>query len=314
MAGAPVSTYRIAVVGAGGVGGYFGGKLAAAGIDTTFVVRGRTLDALRSRGLRVQSVDGDFSVGRVNATDRPSNAVDAVLMTVKAWQIPEAAARIKPIVRDDTIVVPLENGIDAPEQLATVLERRNVAGGLCAIVSFIVEPGVIRHAGGSPFIMFGELDNRTTQRAQRLVDALRSAGLKADIAEDIHKSMWSKFVFIAPMSGIGAATRVPVGMWRSVPEARNAAASVIREVMAIAAASGVHLDPDMVEKTMQRIDALPADATASMQRDVLEGKPSELDAQLGAAVRLARECGVAAPVLETLYAALVPQERAARGE
>ncbi|HSP33468.1 MAG TPA: 2-dehydropantoate 2-reductase [Thermoanaerobaculia bacterium] len=309
-----MSAYRIAVVGAGGVGGYFGGKLAAAGVDTTFVVRGRTLEALRSRGLRVQSVDGDFSVDRVNATDRPTGAVDAVLMTVKAWQIPEAAAQIKPVVGDETIVVPLENGIDAPEQLATVLDRRNVAGGLCTIVSFVVEPGVIRHAGGSPFIMFGELDNRTTARAQRLVGALRSAGLKADIAEDIHKSMWSKFVFIAPMSGIGAATRLPVGAWRSVPETRALAERAIGEVIAVANARGIRLDDDMVEKTMQRFDGLPPDATASLQRDVMSGKPSELDAQLGAAVRLARECGVATPVLETLYAALVPQERAARGD
>jgi len=121
-------TYRVAVVGAGGVGVYFGGKLAAAGVDTTFVVRGRTLDAMRARGLRVQSIDGNFDVARVNATDTPSQPVDAVLMTVKAWQIAEAAAQIKPIVGDDTIVVPLENGIDAPDSLAAVLDRRNVAG------------------------------------------------------------------------------------------------------------------------------------------------------------------------------------------
>ncbi len=304
---------KIAVVGAGGVGGYFGGKLVAAGVDATFVVRGRTLDALRSRGLRVQSIDGDFAVPRVNATDRPSEPVDAVLMTVKAWQIREAAAQIAPIVGQDTIVVPLENGIDAPDELASVLPRRNVAGGLCALVSFVVEPGVIKHAGGSPFIMFGELDNRVTPRAAALRDALRSAGIKADIADDIQKSMWSKFVFIAPMSGVGAATRVPAGVWRSIPETRALAERVIREVMAVAAARGVRFDDDMVEKTMHRFDGLPADATASLQRDVIGGKPSELEAQLGAAVRLGRESGVPTPAIETLYAALLPQERAARG-
>jgi len=290
-------TYRVAVVGAGGVGGYFGGKLAAAGVDTTFVVRGRTLDAMRARGLRVQSIDGNFDVGRVNATDTPSQPVDAVLMTVKAWQIAEAAAQIKPIVGDDTIVVPLENGIDAPDSLAAVLDRRNVAGGLCAIVSFVVEPGVIRHAGGSPFIVFGELDNRVTPRAERLRDTLRSAGVKADNADDIQKSLWSKFAFIAPMSGVGAATRMPVGVWRSIPEARALAERVMREVIAVAQARGIELDADMVEKTMQRYDNLPPDATASLQRDVMSGKPSELDAQLGAAVRLGYESGVATPVL-----------------
>ncbi len=311
---AAVGVYRIAVVGAGGVGGFFGGKLAAAGVDTTFVVRGRTLEALRTRGLLVESIDGNFAVEHVNATDRPNEAVDAVLMTVKAWQIPEAAARIKPIVREDTIVVPLENGIDGPEQLASVLDRRNVAGGLCAIISFVVEPGVIKHAGGSPFIMFGELDNRVTPRAERLRDVLRGAGIKADIAEDIRKSMWSKFMFIAPMSGIGAVTRVPAGIWRSTPEARNLAQRATEEVVALAASEGVKLDDDAVTRTMQRFDALPPDATASLQRDVISGRPSELEAQLGAAVRLGRKSGVPTPVLETIYYALLPQERIARGE
>jgi 2-dehydropantoate 2-reductase len=312
MAG--LSGYRIAVVGAGGVGGYFGGKLAGAGVDITFVVRGRTLDALRSRGLQVQSIDGDFKVDRISATDRPTQPVDAVLMTVKAWQIREAAAQIKPIVGSETIVVPLENGIDAPEQLAAVLDRRNVAGGLCAIVSFVIEPGVIKHAGASPFIMFGELDNRVTPRAERLREVLRGAGINADISDDIHKSMWSKLVFIAPMSGIGAATRVPVGVWRSIPETRDLAERATAEVVAVAAARGVRLDDDAVARTMQRFDNMPPDATASLQRDVMSGKPSELDAQLGAAVRLGRESGIATPVLETLYHTLLPQERTARGQ
>ena len=305
-------TYRIAVVGAGGVGGYFGGKLAAAGVDTTFIVRGRTLEALRANGLRVDSINGDFRVDRVNATDRPTDKVDAVLLTVKAWQIPEAASNVKPILNDDTIVVPLENGIDAPEQLATVLPSRHIVGGLCAIVSFVVEPGHIKHAGAQPFVMFGELDHRVTPRVEKLRDVMRSAGINADVPEDIHKSMWSKFLFIAPMSGVGAATRVPVGVWRTTPESRATAHRALEELLAIAAAKGVTLDSDAIEKTMLRYDNLPPDATSSLQRDMLAGKPSELDAQLGAAVRLARETGVAAPVLETLYNVLLPQERAAR--
>ncbi len=309
-----IMTYKIAVVGAGGVGGYFGAKLAAGGVDTTFIVRGRTLDALRTRGIRVQSINGDFAVDHVKATDRPTDRVDAVLMSVKAWQLRDAAEQIKPIVGKDTLVVPLENGIDAPEQLASVLDRRNVAGGLCAIVSFVIDPGLIRHAGAQPFITFGELDNRVTPRAERLRDVLRSAGITADIAEDIHKSMWSKFVFIAPMSGVGAVTRVPVGVWRTMPETRRMAEMMIREVAAVASACGVRLDEDIVAKMMQRYDGLPKDATSSLQRDVMSGKPSELDAQLGAAVRLGRENGVAMPVLETAYEALLPQERIARGE
>lgn len=309
---AAIGAYKIAVVGAGGVGGYFGGKLAAAGVDVIFVARGTTLDVLRTRGLRVESIDGNFTVERVNATDHLTEPVDAVLMTVKAWQIRQAAEKIKDALHEDTIVVPLENGIDAPEQLASVLLSRNVAGGLCAIVSFVVEPGVIRHAAASPFIMFGEIDNRTTPRAERLRDILRSAGITADIPEDIHKSMWSKFVFIAPMSGVGAVTRVPIGVWRSLPETREMAERAIAEVVAVAAARGVKLDDDVAPRTMQRYDALAPDATSSLQRDVMSGKPSELDAQLGAAVRLGRESGVATPILETLYHALLPQERQAR--
>ena len=304
---------KIAVVGAGGVGGYFGGKLAAANVDTTFVVHGKTLNALRSRGLRVESIDGDFTVDRVNATDRPTQPVDAVLMTVKSWQIREAAEQIRPIVNDETIVVPLENGIDAPEQLSSVLDKCNVAGGLCGIVSFVVEPGLIRHAGAAPFITFGELDNRVTPRAESLREVLHSAHITADIPPDIHRSMWSKFVFIAPMSGIGATTRVPVGEWRNRPETRRMAEGAIREVVAVATARGVRLDDDIVAKVMQRYDGLPPDATSSLQRDMMAGKPSELDAQLGAAVRLGRESNIPTPILETMYDSLLPQEKIARG-
>lgn len=307
-----MAALKIAVVGAGGVGGYFGGKLAAANVDTMFIARGKTLDALRSRGLRVESIDGDFTVDRVNATDRPTEPVDAVLMTVKSWQIREAAEQIKPILKSDTLVIPLENGIDAPEQLSSVLDKRNVAGGLCGIVSFVVEPGVIRHAGVAPFITFGELDNRVTPRAGRLRDAMRSAGINAEIPDDIHRSMWSKFVFIAPMSGIGATTRAPVGEWRSKPDTRHMAESAIREVASVAAARGVRLDDDIVAKVMHRYDGLPPDATSSLQRDMMAGKPSELEAQLGAAIRLGRESRVPTPILETMYDALLPQERIAR--
>jgi 2-dehydropantoate 2-reductase len=281
-------------------------------VDVIFVARGRTLEALRSRGLRIESIDGNFTVERVRATDRLTEKVDAVLMTVKAWQIRDAAATIKSSMRDDTIVVPLENGIDAPEQLASVLPSQNVAGGLCAIVSFVVEPGVIRHAAASPFIMLGELDNRVTPRAERLRDVLRSAGFTADIPEDIHKSMWSKFVFIAPMSGVGAVTRVPIGVWRTMPETRQMAERAMAEVVAVATARGVKLDDDVIGRTMQRYDALAPDATSSLQRDVMSGKPSELDAQLGAAVRLGRDSGVPTPVMEMLYDALLPQEQIAR--
>ena len=306
---------RIAVIGVGGVGGYFGGKLADGGADVVFIARGATLDALRTTGLRVDSIKGDFIIEHPNVTDDPATAgkVDAVLVTVKTWQVPAAAELIQPMIGDDTIVVPLENGIDAPEQLASVIGRDHVLGGLCGIVSFIAAPGHIRHVGADPFVMFGELDNRVSKRAERLRDACLSAGVQADIPPDIHHALWSKFVFIAPMSGIGAATRAPVGVWRSMLETRALAASAIREIVSVALAYGVDLGGESaVDRTLARFDGLPPDATSSLQRDLMEGRRSELDAQLGAVVRLGLAAGVATPVCEMLLALLLPQELASR--
>jgi 2-dehydropantoate 2-reductase len=300
----------IAVVGAGGVGGYFGGKLASAGADVVFIARGATLEALRTRGLRVDSIGGDFVVERVNATDDPAGVgtVDAVIFAVKAWQIAEAAERVKPLIGPDTMVVPLENGMEVPEQLAAILGAEHVLGGLCGIVAYIVEPGHIRHAGIEPFVMFGEVDGRPSERAERLREEFVRAGVKADPPQDIRHAMWSKFLFITPMSGIGALTRVPIGVWRSMPQPRAIAAQAMREIIAVAAARGVTLGDEAVDRTLARYDGMPAEATSSLQRDVMEGKPSELDAQLGAVARMARAAGIDTPVCDFLLAMLLPQE------
>ena len=305
---------RIAVIGAGGVGGYFGGRLAEAGYDTTFVVRAATLAAMRERGLRVESIKGDFVLPTPQVTDDPTTVgvVDAVLLAVKAWQIPAAAGNLGPMLGPETMVVPLENGIDAPEVLIPLVGREHVVGGLCAIVSFIAAPGHIRHAAFDPLVMFGELDNRRTDRVERLRAAFEQAGVTAQVPEDIHHSMWTKLLFIATMSGTGALTRVPIGVWRSMPEIRDLVTASLREVVSVAATRGVDLGADAVEKTWQRYDALAPASTASLQRDVMEGKPSELDAQLGAIVRLAQHGGVAAPITSMMYHCLLPQERLAR--
>ena len=181
-------------------------------------------------------------------------------------------------------------------------------------MAFVVEPGHIRHAASEPIVAFGELDNRRSARAERLLAAMRNAGINAEIPPDIRRSMWTKFVFIAPMSGLGAATRVPIGGWRSMPETRKLATRAVREVIALAAARGVTLAPDALELTLKRFDGLAPESTASMQRDVIEGRPSELEAQLGAVVRMGAESNVPTPVHDVLYAALLPQERKARGE
>ena len=306
---------RIAVIGVGGVGGYFGGRLAKADPENTFfIARGATLAALRTKGLRVDSINGDIVLPRVNATDDPRTIgpVDAVLLAVKTSNLPAALESARPLLGPDTIVVPLENGIEAPEQIAAALGRKHAAGGLCALISFIVEPGHIRHVATEPIVMLGELDNRWSDRVKRLCDAMVRAGIKAEIPQDIHRSMWTKFLFIAPMSGLGAVTRVPVGGWRSLPETRAMATAAVREIIALANARGIDLGADAEEKTMARFDGLGADATSSLQRDIMQGKPSELEAQLGAVVRLGRAANVATPVHEFLYHALLPQEMLAR--
>ncbi|MEA2341968.1 MAG: 2-dehydropantoate 2-reductase [Thermoanaerobaculia bacterium] len=305
---------KIAVIGAGGVGGYFGGKLADGGADVTFIVRGATLDAMRTNGLRVDSIKGDFVIENPNATDDPSSVghVDAIFVAVKAWQLGDVAAQIKPMLGDDTMVIPLENGIDAPEQLAAIVGSQHVLGGLCGIVSFIAAPGHIRHIGAEPFIMFGELDNRRTPRVEALRDECLRAGVQADIPSDIYHALWSKFVFIAPMSGIGAATRVAIGIWRAMPEPRELAIKAIREIVDVARARGVDLGDAAIERTLARFDGLPPESTSSLQRDIIDGKPSELDAQLGAVVRLGLQTNIPTPVCETLLGLLLPQERNAR--
>lgn len=307
---------RIVVVGAGGIGGYFGGRLAAGGVDVTFLVRGATLDALRSRGLRVDSINGDIELPKVNATDDASTIgkAGAVLLCVKAWQVRDAAESVRAAIGENTIVVPLQNGMEAPDDIAAVLGAPHAAGGLCGLVSFVVRPGHIKHISVDPFIAVGELDNRPSDRAQQLIATLNACKITAFTPPDIQRAMWTKFLFIATLSGIGSITRVPAGVWRSMAEPRAMAGRALREVMTVANARGVTLQEDAFETVMQRIDSLSPDSTASLQRDVLEGKPSELDAQLGAVVRLGKSAGVATPLFEFMYDALLPQERIARKE
>ncbi len=307
---------RIAVLGSGGVGGYFGGRLAAAGEDVAFIARGATLAALRENGLIVESVKGDFAVRpvRAAATSAEVGEVDVALVAVKAWQVPEAAGSMRPLLGRDTVVVPLENGVEAPTQLVTALGAEPVAGGLCHIVAFQVAPGHVRHAGLEPTVAFGELDLRPSARLERLRRAFERAGVSARIPPDIHVAMWEKFLFIASLSGLGAVTRAPAGLLRALPETRAMLVQALAEIAAVARARGVALAPDAEERTLAFIDALPPDATASMQRDVMAGRPSEIEAQNGAVVRLGKASGVPTPVSAFVYAALLPQERQARGE
>jgi 2-dehydropantoate 2-reductase len=306
---------RIAVFGTGAVGGYFGGRLAQAGEDVVFIARGEQLRALRDRGLRVDSLRGDFVVQSVQATDDPAQVgvVDAVLVGVKAWQVAEVAPACSPLVGAQTLVVPLQNGVEAPSQLAAVLGAEHVLGGLCRIVSLVVEPGHIRHAGLEPYVAFGKLDNRRSGRTERLREAFARAGVTAEIPPDIQVAMWEKFLFIASFSGVGAVTRAPAGVLRSLAETRQMLGQAMHEVLAVARAREIALPEEAISKTMTLIDSLPPGGTASMQRDVMEGRPSELESQNGAVVRLGQEVGVATPLHAFIYRSLLPLEMRARG-
>lgn len=305
---------RIAVMGAGAVGGYFGGRLAEAGRDVFFIARGATLKALRKDGLRVESPDGDISLP-VDATDKPSETgpADLIIVAVKAWQVPEAAEFLKPMVGDDTVLLPLQNGVEAAEQLAASLGREKVLGGTCRIVAEKVGPAHVKHVGVTPFIALGELDNRASARVDHIVRTLNEGGVPAKRSSDIHASLWKKFLFIAPVSGVGAVTRAPIGVIRSVPESRKMLLGAMEEVHSLASARGVSLSPEATDKTMAFLDGMPPEATSSMQRDIMEGRPSELESINGAAVRMGRSLDVATPTNAFLYASLLPMERAARG-
>lgn len=302
---------KIAVIGAGAVGGYFGGRLALGGNDVTFLVRGKTLEALRAGPLRVESIKGDFEVA-VRVTDRSEEIedVDVVLVAVKAWQVPEAAAAIEKMPARDSVIVPLQNGMEAPEQLATVLGWDRVAGGLCRIVSEIISPGHIRHSWAEPSVAIGELRPlRHKERLEQLRDAFRAAEVRCDVEQDIKSAMWEKFLFIL-WGSLGAVTRLSIGPIRSAPELRARLVAALEELAAVARADGCDVDPG---KVLAILDGLPENTTASMQRDIMAGRPSELEAQTGAVVRLGRKAGVPTPVHEAIYRELLPLEQRARG-
>lgn len=306
---------HIVVFGTGGVGGYFGGRLAQAGEKVTFIARGDHLRALLTNGLKIQSIHGDFAIQPVTATDDPTevNKVDVILVCVKTWQIPQAARAIRPMLGPDTSVIPLENGVEAPAQLAEILGKQHILGGLCRIASRIASPGVIQHTGIDPYIAFGELDNHPSARSQQLLKAFLSAGVNAEIPPDINAAVWKKFLFISAVSGIGAVTRVPFGNFRSVEGTRQLLLDALNECYAVAVAQGVHLPPNSPSDTLAYIDTLPSGTMASMQRDIIEGRPSELEAQNGAIVHMGQKLNVPTPVHAWIYYSLLPQENLARG-
>lgn len=306
---------RFAIFGTGGAGAYFGAHLARAGEEVIFIARGEHLKAIRAEGLRVETTSGEIIVNS-EATDDPKEvgAVDVVLVGVKTWQVKMAAQAMLPMLHPQTFVVPLQNGVEAADRLAEVLGAEHVLNGLCGTISRVVSPGHILSIGETNFIKFGELDNQRSARAEKLRETFERAGVKAEVPTDIQAAVWEKFIFVVPYGGIGAVTRAPAGVIRSLPETRRMLMRGMQEILEVARARQISLPEGIVERSMGLVDSLAPSATASLQRDILAGKPSELEAWNGAVVRLGLETGVPVPLHEFIYHSLLPSELSARGE
>ena len=304
---------KILIYGTGGVGGYFGGKLAQAGNDVTFFARGEHLAAIRSEGLKVLSPRGDFDIPNPKATDNIADLppLDLVLLGVKSWQVKAAVSSVKALMKQDTIIIPLQNGISANREIIEVAGKSNLLGGLCKIISRIESPGVIRHMMYDPVITIGELDHQPSSRVEKIRALFEKAGISVTVAKHIDADLWKKFMFICT-SGLGALTRSSYGIMREMPETRRLLVALITEIHSIAKHLHIPLREDAVVLTMKVIDNLPYEATSSMQRDVMEGRPSELEYLTGEVVRLGSACGIDTPVNSFIYHCLLPMERSNR--
>lgn len=313
---AHTASMRIAVFGAGGVGGYFGARIASSGVEVVFIARGEHLAAIRRSGLKVTSVLGDMLIRPAHATDSPAEvgAVDAVLLGVKTWQVPAVVPALVPLLKAATCIVPLQNGVETPEVLAAVVGAEHVVGGTCGGFCFIEAPGQIRHIGGATFIKLGELDGRRSDRIERLRAVFERADVAVEVPADINAALWEKLMLVVPFGGIGAVAQAPIGAIRSVPKTRELLKRGIHEIRDVAQARGVRLAADVVARTLQTLDSVTASGTSSLQRDIGAGSRSELDAWIGAVVRYGASAGIATPVHDFLYASLLPLELRARGE
>jgi 2-dehydropantoate 2-reductase len=301
---------RIAIVGSGGVGGYFGARLAAAGSDVAFIARGAHLHALRTSGLRLESPKGVLHLHRVNATDDPSTIgpVDVVLFTVKLYDTESAAARLPTLIGPDTVVVPLQNGVDSVEMLTPVVGRPHVAGGVAYVAAVISEPGTILHTA-MDHLIFGELDGRRTPRLERLLAACQPAGFQATLSDDVNAAIWSKFVRLTVFSGMTAVTRRPIGDVVADPELMAMALAAFREGAAVARAKGVAIPPELIDTAAAALAALPPQSKSSMLEDLERGRRLELPWLSSAIVRLAREVGLETPTHRFISSVLRPHEK-----
>ncbi|WP_300433944.1 2-dehydropantoate 2-reductase [Christiangramia sp.] len=305
---------EILVYGIGGVGGYFGGNLANAGFNVSMIARGQHLKQIQKHGLKVDSIKGDFKVIPKVATSEVSEVPkpDLIILGIKSWQIPSVAAEIKPIMGENTVVLPLQNGADNYEKLIEILPKENVLAGLCFIVSFIEKPGKIKHAAYEPKIMFGEVDNSKSDRVMKIHDILNEAGIENNIPDNIQLEIWKKFLFICTISGIGGLTRVPINKIRESEFLYEMMRKSAKEIIEVGKAKGVPFTNEHLEMVFEIINGQPEGTTASTQRDIMNGKASELGNFNGFIVKEGEKLGIETPVNRYIHECLKPMEAAAR--
>jgi 2-dehydropantoate 2-reductase len=301
---------RIAVMGAGGIGGNFGARLAAAGEDVALIARGAHLAAIRERGLRALSATvGDVHVRPRIATDVPGEVgpVDVVLLTTKLYDLEAAAASCKPLLAPDTPVISLLNGVDSEDRMIPILGPEHVVGGVSYVTAHIVEPGVVQHVSGQQRMAFGELDGGRSARLDAFDAVARAAGIETIYSEDIRQEIWRKFALLAGLSGVTAVARAPLGDVRADPELKQLMDDAIEEVLTVARARGIGLDDDSERARIKAyMESSSPDLRPSMLVDLEAGKRLEVEGISGAVVRLGREHGVATPINRTIWAALRP--------
>ncbi|WP_281685440.1 ketopantoate reductase family protein [Thalassobaculum salexigens] len=300
---------RIVVMGAGGVGGYFGAYLAQAGHDVAFVARGAHLDALQRDGLRLEGSRGDIVLPKVTATEDPASlggTADVILFAVKLYDTETAGVTLMPVVGPETMVVTLQNGVDGPDRLASVLGAHTVLGGAAYVSALIAEPGVVRYTSDMSKIVFGELDGTQSERARRLADACIAAGFSAEVSGDIRATLWEKFVLLATNSALTTVLRKPAGEIYHDGELSGIAREMMEEVAGLAAAEGISIHPETVDRSLALTRSFPPGMYASMYHDLARGRRIEAESLSGLVSRLGRARGVPVPLHTMAWAAMKP--------
>ena len=295
---------KIAVMGSGGVGGFYGGRLASAGYDVHFVARGAHGDAMREHGLLIENeAQGNIHIPRVNVSANPATigAADVVIIAVKLKDTEAAALAVKPIVGPHTTVMSLQNGVIKDDILRDHYAQNQILGGVAYVATHVARPGVIQQVGAMQRVVFGEYDGKRSARTEALLEALLRAGINAEISSDIRRTLWEKYSFLVGLSGTTAAMRTSIGPIRSHPRTRAFLHDLFREVVAVGRAHGVALPPDYADDRLRFADSVPAAMTSSMHHDLERGNPLEVEWLSGGVVTLGAAVGVATPANRAIW-------------